>query len=136
MGRWASTVGSSVATWPSPPGSSSLSGRSGSNFAEETHRLQNHRTQKCSTNNSNFIVQPGTTKTSVTNQTSQYLSCVQPGANVFCMFHQHNKKPQIYSHKKSKSKIFTTEPTLKIGCEILRGPTKGSAHVLKVKFMQ
>ena len=52
------------------------------------------------------------------------------------MFHQRNKKPQIYSHKKTESKIFTTEPTLKIGCEILRGPTKGSAHVLKVKFMQ
>merc|ERR1719222_1797608 len=64
--RWASTVGSSVATWPLPPGSSSLSGRSGSNFAEETHRLQSHRTKICSTNNSNFIVQPGTTKTSVT----------------------------------------------------------------------
>ena len=69
-------------------------------------------------------------------KTSQYLSCVQPEANVFYMFHQRNKKPQIYSHIKTESKIFTTEPTLKIGCEILRGPTKGSAHVLKVKFMQ
>ena len=38
-------------------------------------------------------------------KTSQYLSCVQPEANVFYMFHQRNKKPQIYSHIKTESKI-------------------------------
>merc|ERR1712107_589934 len=70
-------------------------------------RLQSHRTKICSTNNSNFIVQPGTTKTSVTKKkASQYLSCVQPAANVFYMFHQRNKKPQMYSHIKTGSKIF------------------------------
>merc|ERR1719222_847614 len=52
--RWASTVGSSVATWSSPPGSSSLSGRSGSSFAEETHRLQSHRTKICSNQQQQF----------------------------------------------------------------------------------
>ena len=39
-------------------------------------------------------------------KTSQYLSCVQPEANVFYMFHQRNKKPQICSHIKTESKIF------------------------------
>merc|ERR1711963_1235742 len=39
-------------------------------------------------------------------KTSQYLSCVQPEANVFYKFHQGNKKPQIYSHIKAESKIF------------------------------
>merc|ERR1712223_866873 len=38
--------------------------------------------------------------------------------------------------KKLKAKYFTTEPTLKIGCEKLRSPTKGSAQAFKDKFMQ
>merc|ERR1712113_576064 len=41
---------------------------------------------------------------------SQYLSCAQPEANVFYMFHQRNKKPQIYSHKKTESKILHNGP--------------------------
>merc|ERR1711963_370654 len=103
--------------------------------AEETHRLQSHRTQICSSNNSNFIVQPRTTKTSVTKKLhnisvvfNQKRMCSICSTNV-------TKNLRSTHTKKLKAKYFTTELTLKIGCEILRGSTKGSAQVFKVKFI-
>merc|ERR1712004_450270 len=41
------------------------------------------------------------------------------------------KNPRSAHTQKLKAKYFTTELTLKIGCEILRGPTEGSVQAFK-----